>query len=388
MSSKGNDEWDFVTKANRTSGENINISDPAERTWNNKKWRQLVYTNKNIIMTGKSYPYYNEKVSKELLTFARELAKENLNWEYKYGIERYKDMIHINSFNRMDRNKNWARFGGNKHNIIWDTKGMYNDMLNDNDYEYWCVRNKVTGNKVISVSGKCNCVRCNGEIITWDCDYDYPNYNDRFANTGSVVCESCARDFTCRYCSTGTPLRDYKYIIVDDKKIRVCSKCYERYAKICPCCGTSIWVEDFDNVYITRTAPYLIKDSEMLSLNNFFRCVSGVEMRQEKAEKLYKDNAESLYMCKECGKHLKEEGTLQIGTVEKDEFGTLKGKIKIEFFNPGAKSFNDVEKFRYINLKNSNKDMFTSLYASEDVYKLNRSRSFKIIDGIEIVENF
>jgi hypothetical protein len=111
-------------------------------------------------------------------------------------------------------------------------------------------------------------------------------------------------------------------------------------------------------------------------------------MRQEKAEKLYKDNAESLYMCKECGKHLKEEGTLQIGTVEKDEFGTLKGKIKIEFFNPGAKSFNDVEKFRYINLKNSNKDMFTSLYASEDVYKLNRSRSFKIIDGIEIVENF
>jgi hypothetical protein len=64
----------------------------ADHAWTNKKWRQLFYITKDIIVSGKSYPYVNEEITTELLETLRNLAKENLQWEYQFGPELYKDM--------------------------------------------------------------------------------------------------------------------------------------------------------------------------------------------------------------------------------------------------------------------------------------------------------
>ena len=55
--------------------------------WNDKKWRILTYITKDIIMSGKSYPYNNDDYSKKIITEVRDLALKNLGWTYSFGPE-------------------------------------------------------------------------------------------------------------------------------------------------------------------------------------------------------------------------------------------------------------------------------------------------------------
>lgn len=204
-------------------------------TWNNKKWRQYFYCTKEIILGGKAYPYTADDVTKFALQTLRELAEKNWHHTYEFGPERYQDMRHIFSKGRIEKNRNWIAAGNTtKHNIIFDTKGMYNDMLNDNDYPYLCIRNKVKKNIIISCSGKAPCPRCMNPIIEESCDCysDYGDYNDRYDNTGSSVCSNCLRECRCESCGrTGGHL----YALSNGE--RWCGQCIERRLRICPDCG-------------------------------------------------------------------------------------------------------------------------------------------------------
>ena len=111
--------------------------DAENYTWNNKKWRQYFYCTKEIILSGKSYPYYSADVTMFALKTLRHLAKKNWGRTYEFGPEPYMDMIHIYSKGRLENNRSWIFSGKTtKHTIIFDTKGMYNDMLNDKDNHY------------------------------------------------------------------------------------------------------------------------------------------------------------------------------------------------------------------------------------------------------------
>ena len=215
-----------------------------ENSWNNKKWRQLVYFTKDIIMSGKPYPYVNIDLSKELITIVKKLAEDNLHWTYTYGPELYKDMIHINNIYTMNQNHNWITYGGaKKHNILWDTKGMYNDMLNDSNTEYWCYRNKVKSNKIFSVSGKAPCLCC-GKSILQRGDYD-DYYNERYSNTGSAICDDCSNLFWCDDCQERDP-RQAHFTIQDFNgyPTHICKKCFEKKVKICPDCGRPFYIKE------------------------------------------------------------------------------------------------------------------------------------------------
>ena len=217
--------------------------------WNNKKWRQLVYFTKDIIVSGKPYPYSNDEISKTLIQTIRDLARKNLGWTYSFGPELYKDMIHINGNYSMNRAKGYISSGYmKKHNILFDTKGMYNDMLNDSSTKYWCVRNKVKHNKIISYSGKAPCLCCGGPIIyeTLD-DYDY---NERYANCGSAVCTDCLEDFRCDICSeTYSNKKHYKIFLKNGTEIRICEDCVRDYIRKCPDCGRTMFVESMYGAY-------------------------------------------------------------------------------------------------------------------------------------------
>ena len=290
------------------TGEVLNVEEikrqEEEYSWNDKKWRQLVYATKDIIMTGKSYPYYNETFTKDLLRNVVALAKQNVHWGYEYGPERYKDMIHISNNNCMEKNRNWIAFGDTiKHNIIWDTQGMYNDMLNDNYYNFWCFRNKVPHNKIINVSGKCNCLRCNTSIIWENDNYDgYNSYNERFNNCGSVLCPDCLEDFECNICNYNVPIEGLKTISINGRLKKVCNKCMQKYAFLCPECKKPLWIEDCSTPWCTGDTPYVIYNIDVP-----FEYFAGSGNKFCNKEEKNDINSERVYMCANCLKKMREE---------------------------------------------------------------------------------
>lgn len=205
--------------------------------WNNKKWRQLVHFTKDIIVTGKPYPYVNRDLSFLVLEELKKLAENNLSYKYKYGPEEYLDMVHINTLEAMENNKIWLREGRSfKHNIIFDTKGMYNDMLNDSDTQYWCYRNKVKKMKIISISGKAPCACCGNDALVKN---DYPgDYNDRWDNPKYIICNECLKEGECNICCKFIG----KKTLFRTKDTKVCPACCEKFLKICPCCNKELLI--------------------------------------------------------------------------------------------------------------------------------------------------
>ena len=298
-------------KTNLETGELIGV-------WNNKKWRSLVYVTKDIIMTGKPYPYISFELRDKALEIAKELAEKNLKWTYQYGPEIYNDMIHIETNSQMKKQREWMRAKSyTKQNIIWDTKGMYNDMLNDHYTAYMCYRNKVDHTKIISVSGKCTCLSCGGEVLeparkTWD-------YNDRYLHTGSVICDACEEEkFRCYYCKTIHPTENF---IENSINGRICNSCFNDYLRICPCCGRPAYIDEslgryFYNPYIYNkmfskqekeeieekisTYNYKIYDYYDDKLKNY----NSAEM-----DKLFKKENEitllRIYCCTECSNKIR-----------------------------------------------------------------------------------
>ena len=218
--------------------------------WNNKRWRQLVYITPEIIMTGKSYPYKNKKLSHTILDTLRDLMKKIYDIDYDYGIEKYEDMKYINTQASMDRARDYRMLPKNRYhkkNILFDTKGMYNDILNDHTTEYWCIRNKVKKTTIISVSGKAPCLCCGGSVIKADEDWsEYDcniNYNDRYHNVGEVICPDCMHKIRCRICGNHKP-KNKKFIYTDHDGVEhfVCESCFKNFFKKCPCCGENMFI--------------------------------------------------------------------------------------------------------------------------------------------------
>lgn len=212
--------------------------------WNNKLWRNLVYVTKDIIMAGKAYPYRRDELSISLIKYVVEFAKENLGWTYQFGPEKYQDMQYINTSYSMNRAKDYMHMSPRKHNIMWDTRGMYNDMLNDHhSTTYWCYRNKVNHNKVISVSGKAPCLCCGDSVIEYN-DYDgCYDYNERYTNTGNVICNSCLNNFICVSCQSSTIKQNAYHISVNGYDMCICENCFKKKVRICPDCGQIMYIK-------------------------------------------------------------------------------------------------------------------------------------------------
>ena len=212
----------------------------AQWNWNSKKYRQLFYVTKDIIVSGKAYPYNNEDITKVFLDKLRALAAE-IGWTYTFGPEQYNDMKHINTYDKIEKQRTWLQNGSSfKHNIIFDTKGMYNDMFNDKNTIYWCVRNKVNKRKIISYSGKAPCACC-GELSALKenenneySDYEGDFYNSRYENTDSILCWSCRDDKICAGCSSERHI----YVVNPgtENETYLCRDCIREELKKCPCC--------------------------------------------------------------------------------------------------------------------------------------------------------
>lgn len=273
--------------------------------WNNKKWRILAIVTPEIICSGKAYPYQHELLAKTVVSNLRELAEVNKKWTYTYGIEEYKDMDKISSMYDMQKIRYYTRDkkDGKKHNIIFDTLGMYNDYLNDSYTKYYCVRNYVKNNIIIKYSGKAICTCCGTSYIDdsyfinnfYDDEYDdeCDDYNERFDNLpSSDICPECSNMLPrCCYCDKIDITPNQEHRIYKGKSF--CYSCLKYMLKVCPECNKVYEINDymlnFDNsldsfVYIPKQE---FSEDETIFNRNF------------SAWKI-KDFFHKICVCKEC----------------------------------------------------------------------------------------
>lgn len=244
--------------------------------WNSKKWRQLVYVNKDIILAGKAYPLVNDDLTKDVLKEIKDLAKKNMNWNYTYGPEVYGDMFGINSKEGMARARRMLPQSANKH-IFIDTNAMYNDLLNDNDFTYWCYRNKPKKSYILKVSGKAPCVACGNSVIGTKNDWN--GYNDRY-QAEKTVCEDCLAETKCYMCDNSEQLIGKKKMwIIEDKygsRYKLCKEHIERYLTLCPCCKNPIRLPEYRKDFVFGAIKKRkLKNLEEIELQE--SCNSGID---------------------------------------------------------------------------------------------------------------
>lgn len=283
---------------------------PMEYAWNNKKWRNLFYITKDIILSGKSYPYSNYDIDKIFLDTIKKLAEDNLHWTYKYGIEEYNDMKYVNSEWPFERARNYYMDYGHfypkkKHNIYVETRGMYNDFVADHERKHYCYRNKVSKMKVISVSGKANCLCCGTNPIVHlnECLQEDDSYFDKWENCDRVVCQECVDTiFHCDDCDM-TWLQNNQICDIDVDGFshkRICAECFLKHFRRCPHCGKIFYVGWHGDAGDKKSNNFGIWIDEWLE-SRFNREYWGPFDCDFNKDRIPKENdAFRLYCCKDC----------------------------------------------------------------------------------------
>lgn len=194
--------------------------------WSNKTWRALVVVDKDIIITGRNYPYEAQALSQKVCTMVGELAKKSFNWDYQFGPQPYYDMAGLKTKQAVSRVKQTRQ---DKKAILLQSSDMYNDFMSascvpgEYGHKYFCLRNKVKKQKVITFSGIAYCL---------DCGAPFPrNISNEPASAEEVVCDACFQGHSCEHCG--------RYVYEEDSYATatglLCKVCAENL-KICPTC--------------------------------------------------------------------------------------------------------------------------------------------------------
>lgn len=140
--------------------------------WNSKKWRTLFIVDPDLLVSVKSYPYYNESLIKETLKFIQEIMPD------MYGP--IQEMPYYTEF---QYNNQTAKY-------YTDTNAMYNDFGHSTTH-WGAFGKRLLGHGSIGISvnysGVSECMYCGtGEGY--------------FASEGSLMCEDCDNIVYCQHC--------------------------------------------------------------------------------------------------------------------------------------------------------------------------------------------
>ena len=183
-------------------------------TWNVKQWRQLFIVNDTVLAPIKGYPYQSDFLRDTVMDWLRQLAHDNMGWDYPCSTELSGNYIHIENPNE------------NKHdtNIDFQFGYMYCDLgtLNIAPTMYYNI-DKLdfdTYYNTIPVSGPSQCMLCGGPLILGD-------ESDEFCEDAAshVTCSKCENFAVCACC--GRLLNEDTAIWVDDLDGYICDGCYD-----------------------------------------------------------------------------------------------------------------------------------------------------------------
>lgn len=227
--------------------------------WNNKKWRQLFVVDKNVIIGVKDYPYHNDHLNILTAEWLKELASENLKWEYdelfKYN---YDDGSRIYIEGLPEEKNNFY--------LSFNTNNMYNDF-GCMPYHWTCLSNNIdedsftttrfgTSYLTTPYSGKCQCMIC-GDV------------DGEFENESCLACQNCQYFSECDCCG------DYCGTLYEVDDMLLCDTCYENRTVYCDSCNALHYQSNVKQIFvIPRISPEESKQlaEEYIEENTWWHC--------------------------------------------------------------------------------------------------------------------
>lgn len=207
--------------------------------WNSKKWRQLFIVDKNVILGVKAYPYYNDGLTTTIIKWIKELAKENMGWEYlteePERWEREKAFL-----NPAYESEGKFQFGFYSNHMYTDVgclswhpiyvgKDLHPSVIPNPIRHYSCEYPLYDFN----YSGAAQCVSC-GQLDPDLCDDSY------------LCCPDCEQSCRCSECGERIS-RDEGYRIGDSY---LCEYCWEEHTQSCSLCEDNDFTDNFITVNI------------------------------------------------------------------------------------------------------------------------------------------
>ena len=205
-------------------------------TWNVKQWRQLFIVNDTVLAPIKGYPYQSDFLRDTVMNWLRQLAHDNMGWDYPCSTALSSNYVHIEN---PDENKHDT-------NIDFQFGYMYCDLgtLNTSPTMYYNI-DKLdfdTYYNDIPVSGPSQCMLCGGPLIL---GYESDEFCEDAAS--HVTCSDCENFTLCACC--GRLLNEDTAVWIDDIEGYVCDSCYdENY--ITDIFNETHRTEDCINVYL------------------------------------------------------------------------------------------------------------------------------------------
>lgn len=204
--------------------------------WNNKRWRCLYIVEGDMIMSVKSYPYFNEN----LLTITGNFIAELFNTNTKYH-----DRFDITRASIEEWASEWVLpWTTSKRRINeFVTDLMYNDIEESWGYHYILTDLKTDLSlseedelpfTSVEYSGESECVICGN---TW------------YGNNEDLICDSYHTTHRCAHCNTLCLDEETMFIY---KGNYYCEKCHQQYFRHCVITGKLYYHHDVYSIPMVR----------------------------------------------------------------------------------------------------------------------------------------
>lgn len=213
--------------------------------WNNKKWRNLVIADKEVLTTIKGYPFQSDELNKIVINWIQDLAIKNWHIDYPYGVDglsvECEDItVPFDEDNTEDTK-----------DFCFKTNVMYNDFGNNNFISIRFNRPDTSYCKII-YSGTTECMFC-GEALT-GIDYD-------LEDSCYVIGSCCMDSYECDHCGCHMTGSENRYEVDGET---ICESCYE---------NDTVYDAYDENRHFPENCfkVYLLDNDENLDDNNIFR---------------------------------------------------------------------------------------------------------------------
>lgn len=183
--------------------------------WNSKKWRQLIIVDKEVILNNRPYPSKSDYLTNEVLKWVKELAEENLGWEYDSTYHKFPGCLYIE-----DRDIFITPRTNIMYNDFDDHQGIFNCYIGKNVED----NNNVT----LDFSGTAYCLTCGKEL----------EYNHDDDENENLVCDRCHDVIMCSHCGSKRHSSD----MIAFKGEFICNDC-EDTIKTCCVCGEKDYIQ-------------------------------------------------------------------------------------------------------------------------------------------------
>ena len=192
------------------------------KTWNNKRWRQLLMIVPEMILGNKQYPYFSDELQGTAMKWLRELANDG---DFRC-VENNKRFGPYETEALQIRNQRWNPVGTESFYVHFWFNYMYNDIY---DYRLAFIARGLTRDRIeYNLSGPAICTQC-GEVI--------PKNADDEIEPSWTTCRECNGMWKCHCCG------DWHYgeaYYPEDSDYPYCLYCYEHETERCEVCGDRV----------------------------------------------------------------------------------------------------------------------------------------------------